>query len=498
MAEPQASLGRKAASSAVFLGVSQGVRLVLTVLSTVIISRLLAPDDYGVMAMAAPFVGFILLFQDFGLSAATIQAREMTAERSNALFWINMALSGAIFVLLLAAAPLAGWFYGDARAGYVVAASAVGVLLSGTAMQHGALLNRDMRFFALSAIDVANAVVTFLGALIAAWFLRNYWALWIGTMAGTLVQVVLTWLATPWRPSWRATFSGTGQMTRFGGSLTGFNVINYVARNADSVLIAKFAGTAALGLYDRSYKLMMLPLQTINGPLGRLMLPVLSRLMDEPERYRRAFVMAVRALMLVAVPGIAVAAATSDRLMIFLLGEPWAAAGPIFFWLGLASLVQPVANATGWLFISSGRGAEMLRWGIFSTATTLIAIAAGLSGGARGVAMGLFIALIVRTPFLFFYCTRGTAVRQRDLYLIHFEPMVGAALSAGLIWIVGDRLSTGMLLCAAIPLSYAIALAVHAATPPGRQLLREGYALSVSVLASTLGRLRRRGAATAA
>ncbi|WP_404338487.1 lipopolysaccharide biosynthesis protein [Sphingomonas sp. MMS12-HWE2-04] len=474
---------------------TQVVRLILTVLSTIVISRLLSPDDYGVMAMAAPVVGFIVLFQDLGLGAATIQARTMSDEASNGLFWINMAASAAIFFALLLCAPLAAWFYGDIRAGYVTAASAAGVLLSGTALQHSALLNRDMRFGALSAIDIANAVVTFIGALIAAYVLRNYWALWIGTMAGTFVQVVLTWAVTPWRPRWKVSLAGIGQMARFGGNLTGFNVLNYIGRNADNVLIAKFAGSIALGLYDRSFKLMMLPLQTINGPLGRLMLPILSRLQDEPERYRRSFLLSVRAILLVATPGITVAVVTSDRLMIFLLGDKWAAAGPIFFWLGLASLFQPVANATGWLFISSGRGREMLRWGIVSTVTTLIAIVVGLQWGVVGVAMSLFVVLVLRTPLLNAYCVQGTSVRTRDLYLVMLEPAIGAVAAALLVHAIGDLMSTAILLCVAMPLAYALGLLAHMLTPAGRALLASMFELATGVVGSAVGRIRRRGAA---
>ena len=477
------SFSKTAANSAVFLGVTQVVRLVLTVLSTIVISRLLSPDDYGVMAMAAPVVGFIVLFQDLGLGSATIQARTMSPEVSNGLFWINMAASAAIFFALLLCAPLAAWFYDDIRAGYITAASAVGVLLSGTALQHSALLNRDMRFGVISAIDIANAVVTFLGALIAAYLLRNYWALWIGTMAGVFVQVVLTWLVTPWRPSWKISLAGTGQMARFGGNLTGFNV-----------LIAKFAGSVALGLYDRSFKLMMLPLQTINGPLGRLMLPILSRLRDEPERYRRSFLLAVRAILLFATPGITVAVATSDRLMIFLLGDTWSAAGPIFFWLGLASLLQPVSNATGWLFISSGRGREMFRWGMVSTATTLIAIVIGLRWGVEGVAMSLFIVLLLRTPLLNAYCVRGTSVRARDLYLVMLEPALGAVAAALLVYAIGGMLSTAMLLCVAMPLAYALGLAAHLLTAPGRALLATMFEMTSGLVTSAMQRLRPRPA----
>lgn len=482
-------LGQKAANSAVFLGVTQVVRLVLTLLSTIVISRLLSPDDYGVMAMAAPVVGFIVLFQDLGLSSATIQAREMPSALSSGLFWINMLASVAIFLALLAAAPLVAWFYGDARAGYVTAASAFGLLIAGSSLQHMALLTREMRFATLSMIEVVNALVTFLAALAAAYFLRSYWALWIGTMSGMLVQVALAWRMMPWRPALRPSLDGTGRMARFGGSLTGFNILNFISRNIDYVLIAKFAGAAAVGLYDRSIKLMMLPLQTLNGPLGRLMLPVLSRLVDQPERYRRSFLLAIRAILFVATPGIAIATAISERLMVFLLGAQWAAAGPIFFWLGLASLLQPVSNTSGWLFISSGNARAMFHWGIVSMVTTVLGILIGLSGGVVGVAMGLFVALLVRTPILYAWCVRGTSVRSSDLYLVMVEPGIGAAAGVALLFLLPAQWSTGLLLLVALPAAYAATLAAHLLTPAGRALLTTGATLGAGVVRAAYARL---------
>src|SRR5690606_11395460 len=105
----------------------------------------------------------------------------------------------------------------------------------------------------------------------------------------------------------------------------------------------------------RSYRLMMFPLQNINTPLSRVMLPILSRLHDEDARFRRSYLTALRAILILSTPGIAVAGATSDRLVPLLLGEQWAQAAPIFLWLSLAALVQPLSNTTGWLFIARGR-----------------------------------------------------------------------------------------------------------------------------------------------
>lgn len=361
---------RRGAIGAVYLGGAQFVRVILMLLSAIVIARLLSPAEYGVVAMAAPFIGFVTMFQDLGLGVAAVQTRTLSESEATSLFWINTVASLAISVVLIGIAPFAAWFYGDYRAGHGIAASALGVLISGVALQHAAFLNREMRFGILSVIEVMNALIAFIATALLALWLRSYWALIIGTMSGTLLQTVLLWRSVKWVPG-RMAFTGAKRFAVFSSGVTGFNLLNFLSRNADNILIAKCCGITALGLYDRSYKLMMLPLQTMNGPIQRLLLPILSKLVDSPDRYRRVFIFSSRLTAFITIPGAIVAAALSDRLMPLLLGPAWAAAGPIFFWLGLVGSLSPISNLTGLLFLTSGRTSAFFRWGLFSAIVTL-------------------------------------------------------------------------------------------------------------------------------
>jgi PST family polysaccharide transporter len=467
----RAPLASKAVGGALWLGLSQVVRLLLTTLSTIVIARLLSPDDYGVVAMAAPVIAFVAMFQDFGFSAATVQKRELCHGESNAMFWLNLLASGGIAVLLLLLSPLIGLFYGDMRAGYVTAASSLAVVVGGLALQHGALLNRDMHFAALSGADMASALVTFLVAATAAFVLHSYWALILGTIAGTVVQSLVFWRASRWRPRLPMNLSAARSVAGFGGNVTGFNLFNFLIRNSDDVLLARFTNAAQLGLYDRSYKLMMLPIQNINAPLQRLLLPLLSRHQDEPARYREIFVFTIRVVMLASAPGIAIATVLSDRLMPFLLGERWAAAGPIFFWLGMTGLIQPIANMTGVLFMSSARTRLMFKWSIWSGIITLagFAIALTLDPTAVSVARWLFITATLRLPIVFYLAARGSPVSSFDMWKAQLAPLIGSAVAAWVALQISPSFSTGALLCIAIPMAYALAFAGTLATRDGRR-----------------------------
>lgn len=492
---PAQRSGQKAASSAVYVGMSQLARLILTTLSTIIVSRILLPGDYGVIAMVAPVTAFILMFQDLGLSQATIQAKEISVRESSSLFWLNMSASALLTFILIAISPLVAIFYGDYRAGYVTAASSVNVLIAGTALQHSALLNRDMRFAWLSVIDIASVGATFVATVAAAVLFRSYWALWIGMLAGTIITTILMWRASGFRPQGRPSYAGVGEMARFGGNITGFNIVNFLMRNLDNILIAKGAGAAQLGLYDRSYRLMMLPLQNINTPLGKVMLPTLRRVRDDPKAYRRAYLVAVRSILLMTIPGIAVSVATSNELIAFLLGPRWTAAGPIFFWLSLTGLLQPLVNTTGWLFISSGRAREQLYWGLFSAVVTIAGFIVGLPYGATGIAASLFFTLLMRVPIIYWYSVKDTSVSTSDLYRSMVEPTICALVSVFVIKAAAPYLPFGVLLLAGSLLSYVLMIVLLTLTPSGRDLLSTLIRLTRGSLASMVANASLRKAA---
>ena len=130
-----------------------------------------------------------------------------------------------------------------------------------------------------------------------------------------------------------------------------------------------------------------MPLQQINNPIFRVMLPVLTQMNGEPERYRQTFLRILAQILLITLPGIAFMVGTADLVIPILLGRQWSGASPILAALGLASFLQVLNNPTGWLFLSQNRTREFLCWGIFGSATSVISISAGLSYGPLGVAM---------------------------------------------------------------------------------------------------------------
>ncbi|MEI9988013.1 MAG: lipopolysaccharide biosynthesis protein [Aliidongia sp.] len=476
---PTAELGRRVTRGAVHTGAAQVVRLGTQFGSAVLLSRLLSPADIGLMAMAWPIFAFALLFQELGLTQAVVQKASITRGELNTLFWINLAVSLLLALLLAAIGPLAGMFYDDSRAGLLTSAMALSVIIAGIGAQPGAILNRRMEFGRLALIDAGGAVAGLAVSVIWAVTVPSYWALYAGLIANTLFGTLGQWRAAGWSPSWPRLTGGWRELLHFGAGLTGFNIANFFARNLGSILIGRYQGNAALGLYDRAYKLLLFPLQQVNGPLQRVTIPALARLAGDPDRYRNAYLRTVGQALLASLPGVAFMTAMAGDLIPLLLGERWREVAPIFAALGFAGLLQPLNNTAGWLFMSQGRAQEYMNWGIVTAITAVIAFVCGLPFGPFGVAAAYAASEYVRTPLLWWYVGRRGPVGWRDIVRIATPHVAGAAFSfAALAWIenwlplpVPAKLAVGVLA------SYAISLVIVALFPSGRATIGQSLAL---------------------
>lgn len=429
--------GRSIRGGAVML-IAQVCKFVFQMGSTAILGRLLTPQDYGLVGMVAAVTGFVSLFKDMGLSTATIQKAEINHRQISTLFWVNVGSSLATLLVTAAIAPAIALFYGEPKLTLITIVSAIGFIFGGLSAQHQALLNRQMRFTALATIDVTSMLVSTVTGVVLAWYGLGYWALVIMQLAFSFSITVGVWLMCRWRPGKPKLDSGIREMLAFGGNLTGFSIINYFARNLDNVLIGRFWGAGQLGLYSKAYQLLLLPNNQLNVPMAAVAIPALSRLVDSSERYREAYLGIVEKVALLTIPITLFMIGSSDWLVVLLLGPQWQEASGIFVLLGIAGLIQPVANSTGWLFISQGRSRQMFQWGLLGGTISIVSFFVGLPWGAVGVAASYSLLwTYLFLPLLFWFVGRTGPVKTGDFYRV-LAPFVSATLLT-LLALIGFR-----------------------------------------------------------
>lgn len=412
------SIRTRAVFGALAGATSQGGQFVLTFAYSAILARLLAPHDFGLVAMGMVVATFLQVLKDAGLSTATIQRQDITNAQVSNLFWLNIGVGGVAMIGMAATAPLVAWFFRQPELLGISTVLSLGFLLEALSVQHTAILNRQMRFTVVSAIEFGCALASLAIGTVMAFTGWGYWSLVGATLTSSTVKMIAVWMASGWRPQRLARDVGTRPLVRFGADLTLVGVIYAVSRGCDNLLIGKFLGSDAVGLYSRATALLTRPLERLMAPAYTVIVPALSRLQNDPQRYRSAYIRVFEGLAILCFLLAGLLFPVASAVVRIVLGPQWEAAAPIFGALTLAFLSFPLAAATSWLYTSQGRGRDLLRTASIQAAIMVPAFVVGLPFGATGVAIAYSaVSLLAILPLTFYIGGRTGPVSARDLWV---------------------------------------------------------------------------------
>src|SRR5438477_1464649 len=413
---------------------AQGANFALGLLSTAILARLLRPQDFGLVAMVTSITAFIGLFKDLGLSNATVQRSHITHEQISFLFWINVALGLATTVFVIALAPVIAWFYHEPRLFHVTLILSLSFVISGLAVQHQALLRRQMQFKSLAVRDVIALVCGIASGITFACLGFGYWSLVAVPVAANVASCLLLWSICHWRPGPLQRRVGARGLLAFGGNLTVFNLINYFSRNFDNILVGRVLGAAPLGIYSKAYGLLMLPLAQINFPMAAVLLSGLSRLQKEPAQYARLFINAVRAISLLGTPIVVFCFFFAHDIVRVLLGRKWLAVAPVFQWLGPAALFGAISFVPGWLCQSLGRPQRQLHYALVSAPICVLGFLVGIKWGIAGVAASYSITFSCLFSWYVWYASKDSPVRFSEICIVFVSALLPALIAGVIAW----------------------------------------------------------------
>lgn len=424
---------------------AQGASLVLRVGSLMVLARLLAPKEFGLVGMVTAFTGVLNLFRDFGLSTASVQRGHVTDEQISALFWINILVGVVLGIILAGMAPFVAVFYREPRLVWVSVVLAASFIFNGAGVQHTALLERQMRFTALAAIDIISLVVsTAVGISMAATGF-GYWSLVAAAVTLPLVSTLCLWITTGWKPGRPYLREEVRSMLRFGGAFTLINLIVYIAYNLEKVLLGRYWGANALGLYGRAYQLANLPTDNLNSAFWGVAFSGLSRVRHEPDRFRSYFLKGYSLVLALTIPITIGAALFAHDLIFVLLGPKWNDVAGIFRLLAPTILIFALINPLAWLTFSLGMIGRNLKIVLVLAPLVIGGYVLGLPYGPRGVAIGYSALMTVWAVPHIAWCVHGTGVSLRDIFVAASRPflsgIVAGAFAFGVQFYFGQSFS---------------------------------------------------------
>lgn len=409
-------LAQTAARGAVFTVAAQLARLLLQLTSVVVLSRLLAPRDYGVVAIVLVVVAFGETFRDLGLSSASVQSKLLSTSQRDNLLWINVGVGAILSLAVYLASGVIAILARSPDVEAVGHALSLTFLLNGVAAQYRAGLLRALRFRALAIIDVASGILALTIAIVSAALGWGYWALVVQQLGLISFSMLGAIIAGRWLPGLPNRKGDVRPFLRFGWNLVGSQLIAYASSNIDSLLVGLRFGTVSLGFYNRAFQLVMTPVNQIRGPMTTVALPVLSRLQDAPLLFNKYILVGQLGLSYPICLGLGAVAVLSEPLVRVALGPQWGASAPILSLLAISAMFQTLAFVGYWVYVSRGLGGALFRFSIVSAGVRIACIAIGSQWGVVGVAFGFMIGPAINWPISIGWLSRVTDIPTRRLY----------------------------------------------------------------------------------
>ncbi|MEO0631109.1 MAG: oligosaccharide flippase family protein, partial [Planctomycetota bacterium] len=432
--------------SGVIAIVSNVIQMIIGIGTTLVLVRIIGPDDYGVYMMAAIPLLLSVAVRDLGVSTAVVNATDLTPERATGLFWSVVLSSASVGLLLVATGPLLSMINNEPRVAALMPAVGATSFVLGVSAVHDGLLKRQMRFVAVACRDISGMLAGSIAAIAVALAWRDHWALVAQQAAIAGVGLLVCLAACPWVPGSPRILgqtlrdSGEREHILHGARTSASRFIGTLGLIADRFAIGATAGDRALGLYSQSYVWAEFPTRQVYQPLMAVVVSAFSRRQDaETERYRRAFRQVLLVLYGVTIPMLVFGVIRAELLIPVILGDKWDGAVPLFRVLCVAFLFRLVVQACKWLYLGESRSADNLKWSGMMTPVLVAAAAVGATRGAFGVAVGVAIGYGLIAPWCVWFATRRSRIRPADLVRPAGRPLVTAG--CGIAAVLGvDRL----------------------------------------------------------
>ena len=453
------------------------------------LARLLAPEFFGLIALAGVFVAFLQIFVTQGLGTALIQRADVRDEHLDTAFWISLGLGVALFGLVLVAAGPAARAVGEPSLAPVIAWLGLSLPINALSSVPTAVLMRSMRFKPLAIRSTLSVVVG--GAVGVAMALAGFgvWSLVGQQLVGTAVGVAALWTATDWRPGLRVSRACFRDLFGFSAGVLGNNVLWYFSQRLDQIVIGVGLGSIALGVYFLAYRFVTLVLDMLTAPLQSVALPWFSQKQDDHAGLRAAYTRGTRLACVTMFPIFLGLWAVGDMITPLVFGSQWIESGPVVAILALAAALRAAQTFVNPAMLAIGRPGLYLALLVGHVTWTTVAMAIGFQWGVVGVAWAVTAASGVTGVVNALVLRRLISFRLRDQARMFVGPGGVAVMMALGVRALMLALPDGapILVTALAPIAAGAALYSMLAWFACRDVIRDGVAVARGVLGRGAG-----------
>ncbi len=373
-----ASLRQQLLSGVFYTALAKYSGIIVSLVIAGILARLLTPDEFGIVAIATVIIAFFGIFTDMGISPAIIQNKDLSEKDLSEIFSFTLWTGLLISLLFFAASwGIAAW-YNSPVLRILCQLLSVNLFFASANIVPNALFykNKQFRFIAIRSllIQIAGGAAAIAVALLGG----GLYALIINPILSSILIFVVSIRRYPQHPSLTSGIQAIRKIFSYSAFQFLFNVINYFSRNLDKLLIGKYMGMSPLGYYEKSYRLMMLPLQNITQVITPVMHPIFSDYQNDLTRLASSYERIIRILAYIGIPLSVWLFFTAREITLIIFGHQWMASVPVFRILSLSVGIQIILSSSGSIFQASGDTRSLFVSGLLSSILNVAGMLVGI------------------------------------------------------------------------------------------------------------------------
>lgn len=378
-------------------GVSRFFKIFIQLVVNAILARILFPEEFGVIAITMIFVTFFSMLSDIGFGSAVIQYKDLTEKEIDDIYSITIYLGFILAVIFsLLSMPIAS-FYNDNVYLRIIPIISISLFLNVVNMIPNAILLKNKYFLTISIRTIVVYLIGGVAAVIFALLGYSYYSLVIQTILVSLITYVWNYIST--RPKFilLPSLNILRKIGEFSFFQFLFNVVNYFSRNLDNLLIGRFLGSSQLAYYDKSYTLMLYPVNNLTGVVTPVLHPILSDFQNEKEKIYNSYINIVKIFAILGSYVSAICYISSVEIISIIYGSRWLDSAPTFKILSIVIAFQMINSCSGVIFQSLGNTRGLFITTVINTIISISFILLGVLGWGtiEAVAFCVMIAYIL-------------------------------------------------------------------------------------------------------
>jgi len=411
------SVKQKAIHGILWTGLAKACMQGMLFLIMLVLARLLSPQDFGIVGMAAIITVAISLVNDRGLGTAIIQKADINDEHLTSVFWGGILFAILLFALSLALAAPMALFFKNPAVQPVVSVLAFGFIIGSLGIVHKSVLNKELEFKKLAIAEVVASLASGVVSIVLALMRFGVWSLVLGALMRDAVNVALVWIYCRWRPRWSFSWRKFQELFAFSAKVLGNDVVSYAVMNMDVLIIGRILGSEALGYYSLALNLVKMPVTRLSAVVSKVAFPAFSAIQDDRKKLQKGFLKSSALLSIIIFPLLLGLALYAREFVTLFMGAKWSPMVMPLILLVPLGLAKSVSVIRWPALMALGRPDIELKWNL----AYILPLAASLYFGARisleGAAAGISLLLVLTFPLVQSISDRIIRLGDREFYV---------------------------------------------------------------------------------